>query len=193
MLSKSRESNPTIVRWIPFFGGFLIGIVFVLMMGRYFLEQQGIMGIGSLQELKYLTISKERLLLYVLETRWKIVIAMIFLSVTMIGRLFRIACTLWYGFSFGTMLMAGCMTYRFQGLWLVFLSQFPHMLLYVPAYIQLCEISRILYQCTQNSNRSISGKDIGSGMFRVAVLVMTGCLMESYINPVIIMKMLKKF
>ena len=192
MQNKDRESVPAFVRWIPFFGGFLTGIIFTLVMGKYFLDEQGILGIGSLTELKYLTISKERLFLYVLETRWKVVIFMIFLSVTILGRIFRVACTTWYGFAFGSMMMAGCMAYHFQGLCFVLLSQFPHMLLYVPAYLLLCKISRLLYKCAQNRDISMSFRDITSQMLMLAVLVMGGCLLESYINPRIVMRMLKK-
>lgn len=193
MQSKDKESGPAFVRWIPFFVGFLIGIIFVLTMGGWFLEGRGILGIGSLSELRYLTISKHRLFFYVLEVRWRVVIVMIFMSVTLIGRMFRIACTAWYGFSFGTMLMACCLEYHVKGLWFVLLSQFPHMFLYVPAYLMLCDINRILYQCAQNRQIDMSVRDIGSRLLLLAFLVMAGCLFESYVNPMIIMKIIKKF
>lgn len=193
MRSKDKGYNSAIVRGIPFFIGFLAGVFFLLLMGKRLLTGHGILGYGSLAELKYLTVNREKLFLYVMEIRWKTVILMIFLSVTVLGRLFCIACTAWYGFAFGSMLMAGCMAYRLKGMWFVLACQFPQILCYIPAYILLCKISRQLYECRYLHRIDLSVKEIASHMLMIGTMVFAGCLLESYVNPLIVMKLLKIF
>ncbi len=189
----NRGFHPALVRWIPFFAGFVIGLFFVIVFAGQFMDEQHIWGIGSLSEVRYLSVKKEGLFLYVLKIRWKTVLVMFFLSVTMLGNLFRIACTTWYGFCFGTMLMASCMVYRAKGILLILTGMFPHMLLYIPAFILLCNISVQLYECVYKQSTEVSIKDIGTKLFVLAVLVMAGCLLEGYVNPIIMTKMLKFF
>lgn len=188
-----RGFHPAFVRWIPFFIGFLIGVLFVIVFGRQFITKQELWGIGSFSNIRYLSVKKESLFLYVLEIRWRVVLLMIFLAVTMLGRLVRIICTAWYGFCFGTMLMAASMVYHMKGILLVLSGLFPQMLLYVPAYILLCSISRQLYECTSEHRTDISVKELGSRLLVLIALVMAGCLLESYVNPVLMTKLLKKF
>ena len=47
-----------------------------------------------------------------------------------------------------------------KGILLVLSGLFPQMLLYVPAYILLCSISRQLYECTSEHRTDISVKEL---------------------------------
>lgn len=189
----NRGFHPALVRCVPFFVGFVIGLFFVVVFAGQFMEEQNMWGIGSISEVRYLSVKKESLFLYALKIRWKIVLIMFFLSLTMLGKLFRIACTAWYGFCFGTLLMAACIAYRMKGIILILAGMFPHMILYVPAYMLLCSISMQLYDCVYRQSTEISIKDIGAKLFVLVALVMAGCLMEGYINPMVMTKMLKNF
>ena len=193
MRIRNEGFHPTLVRWIPFFAGFAVGLLFVILFAGQFMSEQNIWGIGSLSEIRYLSVKKDGLFLYALKIRWRTVLIMFFLSVTILGRLFRIACTAWYGFGLGTMLMAACMAYRTKGILLMLSGLFPHMICYVPAYILLCNISMQLHDGVYRQAAEVSIKDISTKLLVLAVTVMAGCLLEGYVNPIIMTKVLKFF
>lgn len=189
----NRGFHPALARWIPFFSGFLIGLFFVLLFSRQLLSAQIFWGMDTVSELQYLTVKKESLFFYVLGIRWRTVLLMIFFSVTILGKLFRIACTAWYGFSFGSMLMAASIYFHGKGILLVLAGVFPQILLYLPAYMLLCHMNRELYACACENSAGISVKSVGSRLLVLAILVMAGCLTESYINPEIVTRVIKIF
>ncbi len=193
MQIRNRGFHPAFAGWIPFLSGFLLGLFFVILFSRQLLSKQIFWGLDTVSDLRYLTVKKESLFFYVLGIRWRMVLLMIFFSVTILGKLVRVACTAWYGFCFGSMLMAASIYFHGKGILLVLAGIFPQILLYLPAYMLLCHINRELYTCACENGTGISARAVGSQLFILAMLVMGGCLVESYINPVVVTKVIKLF
>ena len=190
---RNRGFHPAFAGWIPFLAGFLTGLFFVILFSGQLVNKQIFWGLDAVSELRYLTVRKESLFFYVLGIRWRTVLLMIFFSVTILGKLFRIACTAWYGFCFGSMMMAASMYFHGKGILLVLAGLFPQILLYLPAYMLLCSMSRELYACACENRTGISVRTVGSRLLILALFVMGGCLAESYINPAVFAKVIKLF
>ena len=91
---------------------------------------------------------------------------------------------LWYGISSGLFLAIVLMRYGVKGLLLLVAGMFPHYLIYVPALILVFHLSR--------EKRTVSSKYILQ-LLVISSVVIIGCILECYVNPEIVEKILKKF
>ncbi len=193
MRENVRERFAVLSGSAPFLLGFAAGIALLVMGRSRFLGDGGMMGTGATGYLGYLEINRNRLFLYVVKLRLRTVFMMLLLSFTPLGRWIRQCYSAWYGLASGMVLTAAYAVYGAKGLWLVCVCLFPQILIYVPAFILLCKIAGQIYD-------EYACRYTGAGWRRILVrgaglmiLVMLGCLAEGYVNPLIVMKMLKNF
>ena len=193
MREHERERLALLSGSVPFLIGFFAGIALFVLGRGWFLGGGDMMGTEKTHYIGYLDIHKNRLFLYVLNLRMRTVVLMLLLSVTPLGRIVRYGFTAWYGLSFGMVLTASYAVYSVKGVWLVCICLFPQILFYIPAFILLCRTSRWMYEQHAGGYGGIDRKQILTGIGVILILGVLGCIMEGYVNSVIVMKMLKNF
>lgn len=172
---------------LPFLIGFLAGVV--LMNTGMFLkiENSSLLDEYTLGRLKYIEINCNTFFLYVLQKRMAVLWLLMLFCITAIG-LYVLCCYLaWCGFACGTLLSVAVMRYGIKGILLMTAGAFPHYLFYVPACLLLLRLGQRLHRREQNLLQS------GMGFLGIHIVVITGVLLESYVNPFIMTKILKIF
>ncbi len=193
MREKERERLALFGGLVPFLIGFFAGIALLVFARTWFLGSGNLMGAERTHNIGYLDIHKNRLFFYVLGLRMRTVLLRLLLSWAPFGRFVRHGYKAWYGFCFGMILTASYAVYGVKGLWLVCICLFPQILLYIPAFVLLCHISGRISELHAGGFGTAGIRQLLTGIGIVFLLVLAGCLVEGYVNSVIVMKMLKKF
>ena len=185
-----------------FLGSFFLG-VFIMNMGNgFWLSQDGIFSAASVNRLKYIEIDSGRFLKYVLKNRMGEGIVLILLSTTGIGLISVYVCIVWQGILAGMTITAAVMRYGIKGLLLLLGGMFPHQLLLIPAQVMLLgwcyENSRkahISGRCMQTCAGSKKQQLVRQGILLVWIgaVVIIGCILESYVNPILVFDLVKIF
>jgi stage II sporulation protein M len=189
---------------VPYLPLFIIGLVLgVILMNAgkaLFLDKTGLLDETALYQMKYMTIDSNALFLYVLWNRLKTVLFLLILATTYLGVPVVGGAAAWYGFSGGMYLSALVIRYGMKGIFFAITSIFPQYLIYIPAMLGLllwCEkLSRSLYSTDtvlpeSTGRAAILRRAVTLLMILAAFLV--GCLLESYVNPYFLSKLLKVF
>ncbi len=178
---------------VGFLGGLLIGIV-----GRQFWGEMDFLGENMLMQMKYMTVDSNVFLWYVLGSRIKAFILAVVMTTTYLGLFYVCASTVWYGASGGLFLMIALTRYGLKGILLAVVGVFPQCLLYVPAFYCLmlwCErVCRSIYFEKKQllSDRQALTHRVLQLVGVLAVVIM-GCVLESYVNPILFGGLLKIF
>jgi len=120
-------------------------------------------------------------------------------STTYLGLVVCRGVVVWYGFSAGVFLAALIARYGIKGILLAGISVFPQYILYVPVILMLvvrCEglFREIYYRNGESASEDKKAAMIRAGkMFLIIVIMAVGCLLESYVNPYILLGFLKVF
>ena len=173
-----------------FWTGVLAGII-VLNLGKsILLDDAGLVDEYTLYHMKYMTVDSGALFYYVLWLRLKTVIILVVFATTYLGMVICAGAAVWYGFSCGAFASALMMQYGLKGIVFGVLSVFPQMMLYVPgviALLQWCvQMNRSIY--FQREPAAEAGKNLALSrrivrLLGILVVVLLGCLAESFINP----------
>lgn len=164
---------------------FLAGIVLANLLGSDSFQKNGTLTRYYLKQFQYADIRSPELLWHVSCNRLIIFVALLVLGTIPKGKLVHILFVAWSGFAYGYFCVILLSAFGVKGLILCFLALFPQFLAYVPIYLGLVELSM--------HRREHSGwKGIAAVAFLLLVLVI-GILLESYINPSILQKVLKIF
>ena len=163
----------------------LVGtMVLLLMRKNEVLIQTSIFSEASLKELQVQLPGDATGIFFILKERLAIIFAMFLLATTSLGNIYVHFSVLWYGISSGLFLTIVLMRYGIKGILLLVAGMFPHYLIYVPAIILTLHISK--------EKRTINSKFIGQ-LLVISVVVIIGCVLECYVNPEVVAKILKKF
>ena len=175
------------------------------------LEKTGLLDEYTLYHMKYMTINSNALFYYVLRQRLGTLFVMAVFATTYLGLAVEIGVVLWYGLAGGSFLSALVIRYGLKGVLFAVTGMIPQYLLYVPAMVLLlfwCEnVCRSIY-----FRHTVYGENDGHGIRRnipllqkrtpiirllllggIAVLVIMGCMLESYVNPFLLSSLLKVF
>ncbi len=191
------------ISWLYLFlGGFLAGVFAINIWRNIFLQDMGLLDAASLSRLRYLEIDEGSFFLYVLKERMGVVLALCLLATTYVGVYALSAFALWLGAMAGFFLSVASIRYGLKGILLILAGILPQYLLLVPACIMLMnwcyKVSNALY----HPDRAV---DIRYGtrkqyfmrktvqLFMIMVVVVAGCVMESYVNPLLLSVFLKIF
>ena len=181
-----------------FLTGFAAGL-FAVYFGRgMLLDHKGMLDEDMLYRMKYMTVDSRLLFWYVLCKRCRNFLVLIIMATTYLGWIFCGGITVKYGFSVGFFLSMAIFRYGIKGILLGIVSIFPHYLCYVPAVILLlrwCEdLHRSIYfyhNITGQGKSSLPGR-----LGRLALILMAlifGCLLECFVNPVLLKGFLQVF
>ncbi len=189
---------------LPYLSLFVIGLILGTIIMNYgkkvLLENTGLLDEYTLYHMKYMTVDNSAFFYYLLRQRIMDVLLMVIIATTYLGVLFVAAKTLWYGAAIGMFLSAAVIRYGMKGIILVITGVFPQYIVYIPAYIillNLCEkICRSIY-FKKSSTEEISAINlIRSKIIQLLIIigaVIIGCVLESFLNPIIFMNFLKIF
>ena len=188
------------IPYLPLFViGLILGTIFMNYGKKVLLENTGLLDEYTLYHMKYMTVDNSAFFYYLLRQRIMDVLLMVIIATTYLGVIFVAAKTIWYGATVGMFLSAAAIRYGMKGIFLVITGVFPQYIVYIPAYIillNLCEKTcRSIYFKDSSADMSIMNL-IRSKIIRLLVIlvaVVFGCILESYLNPIIFMNFLKIF
>ena len=178
--------------------GFGIGL-FAAYFGRgIWFQTTRILDEDTLYRMKYMTVDSGVLFAYVLCKRCRNFFVLIIMATTYLGLVFCGGITVKYGFSIGFFISTAIYRYGIKGLLLGIVGAFPQYLCYVPAILLLIrwceELHRSIYfyhNITGQGKKSLPGR-LGKLALILMVLVF-GCILECFVNPVLLKGFLQFF
>lgn len=187
---------------IPFSYIFLVGLVIGILMMNFgkntLLDSTGLLDENTLKQMSSAAPDSSVLFVYVLRKRMVGIVALALAATTYLG---VAACALtagWYGMSAGIFLAAAVMRYGLKGVLLALAATMPQYLVYAPAIYGMliwCEKTcRVIYgkgyyQASDTKTPAISGRVFS--LLILLSLMLAGCALESFVNPVIFRGFLK--
>lgn len=171
--------------FIDFLICFLVGIVLANLLGADSFQQNGSLTRYYLKQFQYTDIQSQELLWHVGSQRLLLFLALLALGTLSKGRLVHVLFVAWSGFAYGYFCVISISAFGAKGLVLCLLALFPQFFAYVPAYLGLVQLS-------EHRREHAGWKGMAAVVFLLAMMV-TGILLESYINPFILQKVLKIF
>ncbi len=175
-----------------FMAGLFLGILAVNIGHDLWITEDGLLNYGMLEQMKRSVPEGAGLLEYIVRQRMLIVGMIGIFSMTVIGIPAVCGYVVYLGITTGCFLSVAIVRYGIRGLLLAISGILPQGLLLVPGYLMLfcwgMEFNRILYG--QGGYRGLTGT-YGSGiwlkkgfqMVLIILVVITGCVIESYVNP----------
>lgn len=201
-MNKSGRNNVYVLWFYLFLGSFLLGVVVMNMGNEMLLSENGIFSNASIGRLQYIEIDSNGFFQYVLKHRMGEGMALLILSATGFGLISVYACIIWQGMLAGMTVTTAIIRYGIRGLLLLLGGMFPHQLLLIPVKIML------LGWCYENCCRlHFPGKYMqpyyksrkqqylrqAIGILWIGVVIIIGCILESYVNPILISDLVKIF
>lgn len=196
---KSRRREPLL---FAFGAGIFLGSVWVYARKELFLETVGFLSEDLLYGMKYMTFTYDTFLFEVIKKRGIPILGIAILATTYLGVAVSYLYAGWLGLSAGMFLMTAILRYGLKGVILFLTAIFPHYLFYLPAWFLLLRGARELCCCLYfpgNCQRTyINGRKdeirFGAGvLLKVSGVVIIGILLESYVNPKLLLGFLKIF
>ena len=178
--------------------GFGIGL-FAAYFGRgIWFQTTGILDEDTLYRMKYMTVDSGVLFAYVLCKRCRNFFVLIIMATTYLGLVFCGGITVKYGFSIGFFISSAIYRYGIKGLLLGIVGAFPQYLCYVPAILLLIrwceELHRSIYfyhNITGQGKKSLPGR-LGK-LALILMMLVFGCILECFVNPVLLKGFLQFF
>lgn len=188
--------------FILFAAGFLAGVLLMNLGSDSLLEAEGSLSETAIDRLRYMEIDNGKFMMYVLWERYKNFLFLGIMSTTCFGVLISYLYIMWQGTLAGIFMTTLLIRFGTKGMLLILAGSFPHQLLLVPALIMM------LYWCYQNccflyypgkcawpAYRSRKAQYLRQGivLLWIAGVVLIGCVLECYVNPILISDILKIF
>lgn len=181
-----------------FLAGTLLGIILMNLGKKFLLADTGLLNEEALYHMKYMTVDGNALFWYVMGIRLKPLVSLVVLATTYLGIMAVWGTAAGYGVWTGMFLAAAVIRYGVKGILLVMTAIFPQYVIYGPVFFFLlvwCEqICRLIYfeKGTRLRSRQLVLVKLLQ-LVAIIVAIIAGCALESYVNPMIIKKLLKNF
>ncbi len=180
---------------------FILGILMANFMGRERTAGAGVLNDYFIEKFKYASVNRENLFFYIMGERMPFAVLLLLLTFSSLGIAVGVLNLGWQGFSIGFMLSAAIAKYGAGGMLLVLGGLFPQYIFYMAVYAGYCGLTMFLRQrllvCVRTgsvSREQIRIYGIGALVGLVLLFVfVTGIFLESYLNPLILKKILKIF
>ena len=171
--------------FVDFLLCFLAGIVLANLFGTESFQKNGTLTRYYLKQFQYAEVRSQELLWHVGCNRMTIFLVLLVIGTITKGKLVHALFVAWSGFAYGYFCVLSISAFGMKGVLLCLLALFPQFLAYVPVYLGIVEFS---------VHRREHGGWKGLAAIAVLLLVLIlGILLESYINPSILQKMLTFF
>lgn len=182
--------------------GFFAGILGMVLKKESLLYRTGFLEGYTLSPVKFLEPDTGELLGSVLLQRLGAAVLLIVLATTYLGCAAAYLYQAWSGLALGILAAGSMIRYGLRGFLLIIGTLFPQQAILIPAFLLLsakcCALCRLLYR--SNISVNFSGREKyrllfkkGLSMAAVVFVVITGCLLESYVNPRILKFLLQFF
>lgn len=182
--------------------GLFLGILIVNLGYDSWIKDGNLLGTEMILRLKNSTPEGSGLFGYVMKHRLFTVCMLGLLATTMVGLPVVCGYICYAGLSAGCLLSVAVIRYGIRGLFLMAAGIMPQGIVLIPAYVALfvwsVSVNRMLYskspykECYVRYSRQFYLKK-GLQMAGIAVVVIIGCLLESYVNPKMLHFILKIF
>ena len=171
--------------FIDFLACFLVGIVLANLLGADSFQKNGSLTRYYLKQFQYTDIQSQELLWHVGCNRVVLFLGLLVFGTIPKGKLIHVLFVAWSGFAYGYFCVITISAFGAKGLLLCLLALFPQFLAYVPAYFGLVRLA-------EHRREHAGWRGMVAIVLLLAVLIV-GILLESYINPLILQKILKFF
>ncbi|MBQ8823295.1 MAG: stage II sporulation protein M [Lachnospiraceae bacterium] len=162
---------------------FIIGIVFsIFLSGRA--EEELLFSGSRISTLRTGGFQEKGFFIHVLFSRLSYVVVVILLSTTSFRKIFLILQPILLSLGIGGWIGAAIAQFGIKGILLILAGMFPHMFLYI---LVLRFLLMLLWE------RTYYDKQFFIAICILLFMVIIGCLFESYVNPMIVAKVLKIF
>lgn len=169
---------------ILFIGAMSFGTFFMLLGGTHAVFEDGLLGTKTIYYLQNLQINHTDFFIYLLVRKLGTAFILLLLSNTIYG-IFSAKCfVLFEGIVLGMYVTAACMQYHLKGLLFVIGSFFPHQFILAPSLVML------VYWCL---NIQYVRKRKPWLLLWILIGLSLGCLLESYVNPILLSDLSKLF
>ena len=182
--------------------GLFLGIVFVNIKHDVWIKDDGLLSSAMMKQLQSSEPDGSYLFGYIVKHRVSVILIVSMLASTIIGLPIVCAYVCYLGVSAGCMLSVAVIRYGVRGLFFMAAAIFPQGFLLIPAYFLLfiwsLDCNRSLYGRVDGlDGRYFVGKQFilsrGIQLLGIIVLVVMGCVVESYVNNQIVHFVLKFF
>ncbi|MBP3477680.1 MAG: stage II sporulation protein M [Lachnospiraceae bacterium] len=172
--------------------GLFIGILIVNVGHDTWIKDGELLGNDMLEKLESSTLESGKLFGYILKHRLFTLCMLGLLATTMFGAAVICGYICYMGFTAGCLLSVAVIRYGIRGMILMMAGIFPQGILLIPAYVALflwaAGINRVLYsKGTYMDSFERYSKQFylkkGIQIMGIIVVVIMGCLLESYVNP----------
>lgn len=201
-LLKNREKTET-SRWLlPFLIGFVAGVLLWNFGGKSMTEESGLLDEYTLGKISSMELNHNAFFFYVLQQRTGTLWLLAMVSSTFAGIYLLYAYVVWLGFSGGALLSAAVIRYGIKGVLLMIMSCLPQYLLYLPAIFLMLGLGysfcvKLYYPAKDTGYFGMGRKQLLLRYFLLFLLVhlvvITGAVLESYVNPIFVTRLLQIF
>ncbi len=186
---------------LPFFAGLLAGAAFVYLNGDQLLTENGLLSWMGLERLRYFKINESAFFWYVLGKRLGLMWLVAVLATTFAGIVTTYLFVLWMGICGGVIGGAAIWRYGMKGFLLLAGGMMPHFLCYGPALFLLADWCMQIYMrlhypvidYTEIQGGGAKKSRLAGKILLVHGVVIIGVLLESYVNPSLMVELLKIF
>lgn len=201
-MKKMGNGNVYILWFYLFLGSFLLGVLIMNMGDEVLISENGIFSQAAVSRLRYIEIDSGRFFRYVLKHRMGEGALLLLLSTTGLGIFSVYVCIIWQGVLAGMTITTAIIRYGIRGMLLILGGMFPHQLLLVPAEIMLlgwcyenCSRGHFWgkYDLPYYKNRKQQYIRQAISLLWIIVVIIIGCILESYVNPILISDLVKIF
>lgn len=175
--------------------GFILGVMMTNIWTDSTVLQTGFLSGYALERLKYIQVDGNQLFLYVLQSRFQLILLILIAGTTILGFLCSYLFAGWFGLAAGIMVSVLTLQFGIKGSFLFLACLLPQMLFYAPGFYKLlrecCDISCKLYfpNRVMLGAHSRNGKLGHFGRILTGIgVVIIGIFLESYVNPIIVAK-----
>ena len=162
----------------------MVVMIILLIQGDSFLQKTDLFDKATLNALKGQMKSERTLLFVILRERTALILSLFLFSTTSLAAMYVYMTVVWFGACSGLFLAVVLLRYGIKGILLLITGIFPHYLIYVPAVILVFRLTK--------EKRLVNSK-FYMQLIVILFVVIIGCLLECYVNPNIVSKMLKLF
>ena len=198
VLQKREGMIHQIIRLILLFS-FIGGILTANLSGQEQISQIGVLNDYFMERFEYHTVHGENLFFYILGERVPMLVLLFLLAFSSLGVVSGMFFLGWQVFSVGFMMAAAIAKYGVRGILLAVGAIFPQYLVYFPIYIIFCYIAQDLRKSRYKSSRDgmTSREQLrnwGAAVVLFGILFLfylAGICLESYVNPMILKKIMR--
>lgn len=187
--------------FLIFMAGFLTGLVLIYMGQQRLVAETQFLGSMSVEQTGLLEIDRSMLFLYSLRQRGGPALLLILLSAAGAGGLAVCLYLIWAGFCAGVILSVLSLRYGIRGILLFVGGCVPQILFLIPSYLLLLRWCILLPGRSGRTYRKPSGGAMEGSMgyarrfpahagllLTSLLLFFLGCMMEGYVNPLVLKK-----